>query len=62
MSEKTVLLLSVVFGIVTVLLVRSRDVKKWEATIIALFGLYIGQRPVVFTVNGLLTWLLSGFN
>ncbi|MEU7135241.1 hypothetical protein [Streptomyces sp. NPDC046261] len=61
-GEGSSLSLVVVFGIITVLLIRSRDVKKWEAAVIALFGLYLGQTPVVFTVHGCVTWFLSGFN
>ncbi len=62
MSEAAALPLVVVFGIITVLLVRSRDVKAWEAILIALFGVYLGQTPAIFTINGLLTWLISAFS
>ncbi|MFF5001535.1 hypothetical protein ACFY3G_01795 [Streptomyces phaeochromogenes] len=54
--------LVVVFGIITFLLVRSRDVRAWEALCIALFGLYLGQTPVSLTINGFVTWVLSGFS
>ena len=27
-----------------------------------LFGLYLGQTPVVHTVHGLVTWIISGFS
>ncbi|MFJ2232533.1 hypothetical protein [Streptomyces sp. NPDC087859] len=54
--------LVLLFGIITVLLVRSRDVRAWEAICIALFGMYLGQTPVSLTVNGFMTWLLSGFS
>ncbi|MGW3646657.1 hypothetical protein [Streptomyces sp. NPDC000878] len=54
--------LVVVFGIITFLLVRSRDVRAWEAICIALFGLYLGQTPVSLTINGFVTWILSGFS
>ncbi|MGK5628603.1 hypothetical protein [Streptomyces sp. URMC 123] len=60
-NEGSVLLLALVFGAITVLLVRSRDVRWWEAVLITVFGIYIGQTPVIFTVNGLLNWFLSGF-
>ena len=50
-----------IFGIITVLLVRSRDVRAWEAVCVGLFGVYLGQTPVIFTVDGLVTWFLSGF-
>lgn len=61
MNERVAVPLALIFGIIAVLLVRSRDVKAWEAVMIALFGLYIGQTPFVFTINGLVTWVLSGF-
>ncbi|WP_328673402.1 hypothetical protein OG905_18765 [Streptomyces sp. NBC_00322] len=61
MSEEASIPFALVFGIITVLLVRSRDVKAWEAVMIGLFGLYLGQTPVIFTVDGLVTWFLSGF-
>ncbi|MFF4233095.1 hypothetical protein [Streptomyces sp. NPDC001820] len=61
MTEEAAIPFAVVFGIITVLLVRSRDVKAWEAVMVGLFGLYLGQTPVIFTVDGLVTWISSGF-
>ncbi|MET4924425.1 hypothetical protein P3L51_19045 [Streptomyces sp. PSRA5] len=61
MSESTALPLMLVFGLVTVLLVRSREVRWWEAVLIALFGMYLGQTPVIFTADGLVNWFLSAF-
>ncbi|MGI5339721.1 hypothetical protein ACQEVS_21180 [Streptomyces sp. CA-181903] len=61
MSENTAIPLVVVFGLITVLLIRSRDVRWWEAVVIALFGVYLGQTPVLFTINSFVTWFLSGF-
>ncbi|MEU4497644.1 hypothetical protein AB0F96_30475 [Streptomyces sp. NPDC023998] len=61
MSEEAAIPFALVFGIIAVLLVRSRDVKAWEAVMIGLFGLYLGQTPVIFTVDGLVTWIFSGF-
>ncbi|MER6613595.1 hypothetical protein ACWGJT_35755 [Streptomyces xantholiticus] len=61
MTEEAAVPFALVFGIITVLLVRSRDVKTWEAVMIGLFGLYLGQTPVIFTVDGIVTWFLSGF-
>ncbi|QSY48119.1 MULTISPECIES: hypothetical protein [Streptomyces] len=62
MSEGAVIPVVVLLGVITVLLVRSRDVSWWEAVIIGLFGVYVAQTPAVFTINGLVTWFLSGFN
>ncbi|MGW1881283.1 hypothetical protein [Streptomyces sp. NPDC001970] len=62
MGEASALPLVVVFGIITVLLVRARDVRTWEALCIGLFGLYLGQTPVIFTIDGLVTWLFNGFS
>lgn len=61
-SEGTAFTFSVIFGIITVLLVRCRDVRAWEAVCVGLFGVYLGQTPVVFTVHGLVTWAISGFS
>ncbi|WP_445515573.1 hypothetical protein [Streptomyces sp. NEAU-174] len=61
MSEQTALPLALLFGLATVLLVRSRAVRWWEAVLIGLFGMYLGQTPVIFTADGLVNWLLSGF-
>lgn len=61
MSEQAAIPFALVFGIIAVLLVRSRDVKAWEAVMIGLFGLYLGQTPVIFTVDSLVTWIFSGF-
>ncbi|WP_424889751.1 hypothetical protein [Streptomyces sp. XH2] len=60
-SEGSALFLALIFGAITVLLVRSRDVRWWQAVLIAVFGIYIGQTPVILTINGLLNWFLSGF-
>ncbi|MFF3245770.1 hypothetical protein ACFYWY_18980 [Streptomyces sp. NPDC002870] len=61
MAEEAAIPFALVFGIIAVLLVRSRDVKAWEAVMIGLFGLYLGQTPVIFTVDALVTWVFSGF-
>ncbi|MFE3217662.1 hypothetical protein [Streptomyces antimycoticus] len=61
MSEAAALPLALLFGLATVLLVRSREVRWWEALLIGLFGMYLGQTPVIFTADGLVNWLLSGF-
>lgn len=62
MREQQAIPLVLVFGLATVLLIRSRQVRWWEAVLIALFGVYVGQTPVIFTVNSLLGWLVSGFH
>ncbi|GHD68766.1 hypothetical protein GCM10010317_073600 [Streptomyces mirabilis] len=61
-SSGTAVSLVVLLGIITILLVRSRNVRAWEAICIALFGMYLGQTPVSLTINGFLTWVLSGFS
>ncbi|MEU6573994.1 hypothetical protein [Streptomyces sp. NPDC046805] len=61
MSTGAAVSLVVVFGIITFLLVRSRDVRAWEAACIAVFGMYLGQTPVSLTINGFVTWVLTGF-
>ncbi|MFE5036463.1 hypothetical protein [Streptomyces sp. NPDC056683] len=61
-SEGTAYGFAVIFGIITVLLVRSRDVRPWEAVCVGLFGLYVGQTPVGLTVHELVTWFISGFS
>ena len=61
-SEGTAYGFAVIFGIITVLLVRSRDVRPWEAVCVGLFGLYLGQTPVGLTVHELVTWVISGIS
>ncbi|MFJ8346014.1 hypothetical protein ACIQ9J_06510 [Streptomyces sp. NPDC094153] len=61
-GEGTAFTFTVIFGIITVLLVRSRDVRAWEAACVGLFGLYLGQTPVFFIIHGLVTWLINGFS
>ncbi|QEU94643.1 hypothetical protein CP970_30475 [Streptomyces kanamyceticus] len=61
-SETTAFTFAVIFGIITALLVRSRDVRAWQAVCVGLFGVYLGQTPVVFTVHGIVTWLINGFS
>ncbi|WP_406371779.1 hypothetical protein OG788_17130 [Streptomyces sp. NBC_00647] len=60
-SAGTAVSLVLLFGVITFLLVRSRDVRIWEAVCIALFGMYLGQTPVSLTINGFMTWILTGF-
>ncbi|MFE3143139.1 hypothetical protein [Streptomyces scopuliridis] len=59
MSEVTALPLMVFFGAMSFLLVRSRDVKWWQATLIFLFGIYAALTPVVWTVTGIVQWLID---
>ncbi|MGP3922293.1 hypothetical protein [Streptomyces sp. 8N616] len=61
MSASAAMPLVVVFGIITVLLVRSRDVKAWEAVLIGLFGFYTALTPIGWAVVGVVNWVLSGF-
>lgn len=61
-NEGAAFTFAVIFGIITVLLVRSRDVRAWEAVCVGLFGFYLGQTPVFFTIHGLVTWLINGFS
>lgn len=53
--------LVVVLGIITILLVRGRDVRAWEAVLIALFGFYTAMTPIGWAVVGVVNWLLGGF-
>lgn len=53
--------LVVLFGIVATLLVRSHDVKTWQATVIGLFGFYLASTPAADTVSTVVDWLLGGF-
>jgi intracellular septation protein A len=53
--------LVVVFGLVTVLLVRDRDVRIWEAVVIALFGYYLAASPLSDSIASTVQWALRGF-
>jgi len=59
MTEASALPLVVFFGVVTVLLVRSREVNWWVASLIFLFGLYVGQTPALFMISGFVDWVLE---
>ncbi|TFI25537.1 hypothetical protein [Streptomyces sp. 4R-3d] len=59
MSEAAALPLVAVFGIITVLLVRSREVNWWIAALIFLFGFYTSQTPAVFMVGELVNWTIT---
>ncbi|MFI9721679.1 hypothetical protein ACIHFE_18810 [Streptomyces sp. NPDC052396] len=61
-KESSALPLVLVFAAMTALLVRSREVRWWEALLITIFGVYLGQTPVLFTVNSFVNWFLSGFS
>ncbi|WP_328463998.1 hypothetical protein [Streptomyces sp. NBC_00448] len=39
-----------VLGIVTVLIVRSREVPWWQAALVFLFGFYVALSPAVYPV------------
>jgi hypothetical protein len=52
--------LVVVFGIVSVLLVRGRDVRAWEAVVLVLFGYYLATSPVSGSVSATVDWALRG--
>ncbi|MDJ0341389.1 hypothetical protein QMK19_15140 [Streptomyces sp. H10-C2] len=53
--------LVLIFGIITVLLVRSRDMRPWEASMAALFGFYLALTPMGWAVIATVNWLLGGF-
>ncbi|MGW1494704.1 hypothetical protein [Streptomyces sp. NPDC002402] len=59
MTEQAALPLAFVFGLATVLLVRSREVVWWMATLIFLFGFYVSQTAAFFMIYGFVNWLLS---
>ncbi|MEU4999723.1 hypothetical protein [Streptomyces sp. NPDC021622] len=61
MTEEQALPMVLFFGLVTVLLVRSREVPWWVAVLIGLFGLYLGQTPAVFMISELVNWVFSRF-
>ncbi len=50
-----------VFGIVTFLIVRSREVNWWIALPIFLFGFYVAQTPAVFMIGEFMNWALARF-
>ncbi|MDF9815207.1 MULTISPECIES: hypothetical protein [unclassified Streptomyces] len=62
MSEQAALPLVVVLGIITVLMVRSREVSWWQATLIGLFGFYLALTPAVFMISELVTWIIARFS
>lgn len=61
MNEAAALPLMLVFGLGSIILVRSREVVWWQAGLIFLFGVYAALTPLVFTVTGLVEWLLERF-
>jgi hypothetical protein len=50
-----------VFGAVSVLLVRGRDVRAWEAAVLVLFGYYLATSPVSDSISATVGWTLGGF-
>jgi hypothetical protein len=55
-NESTITGLAFVLGIVTVLLVRSREVSLWIATVVGLFGFLIALTPFGYVIY----WILGG--
>ncbi|CAG6398583.1 hypothetical protein NMG29_06330 [Streptomyces cocklensis] len=53
--------LVVIFGLVSALLVRGRDVRIWEAVVLVLFGYYLAASPVSGNISATVDWALRGF-
>ncbi|GAB2599449.1 hypothetical protein GCM10027168_35590 [Streptomyces capparidis] len=49
-----------VLGLVTVMLVRSRDVRAWQAIVIGLFGFNVAMSPIGWAVLKTVEWMASG--
>ncbi|MGW3663960.1 hypothetical protein [Streptomyces sp. NPDC005141] len=50
------------FGVITVLLVRSREVPWWVAVLIGLFGFYLAQTPAYFMISEFVAWVFARFS
>lgn len=50
-----------VFGLVTVLLVRGRELPLWQAVVVGLFGYYLAESSVSGSISATVDWLLRGF-
>ncbi|MFD3836582.1 hypothetical protein ACFWWC_10025 [Streptomyces sp. NPDC058642] len=61
MNEGEAFAYVVFFGVITVLLVRSREVPWWVAVLIGLFGFYLGQTPAFFMISELVVWIFDRF-
>ncbi|MEU3880090.1 hypothetical protein ACFV6M_23935 [Streptomyces californicus] len=61
MSEMAALPFVIVLGIITFMLVRSREVRWWIAAAPFLFGFYIAQTPAVFMIGEFMNWILARF-
>ncbi|WP_405948334.1 hypothetical protein OG588_18965 [Streptomyces prunicolor] len=61
MSDGAALSYVLFFGVITVLLVRSREVPWWVAVLIGLFGFYLGQTPAFFMISELVSWVFDRF-
>ena len=59
MSYAEVLPLFFAFGIATVILLKSREVRWWAALFIFLFGVYTALTPAVFMVTNLVQWIFG---
>jgi hypothetical protein len=51
--------LVVVLAIVTVLIVRSREVPWWQAALVFLFGFYVALTPAVYIVLSITQFLVG---
>jgi len=61
MSDSSVLPLVFVFGIISFMLVRGREVNPWAALFLYLFGVYSAMTPAIFIIVGLVQWFLGLF-
>lgn len=61
MTDSSVLPLVFVFGIISFMLLKSREVNPWAALFLYLFGVYSAMTPMVFIVVGLVQWFLNLF-
>jgi len=47
-------------GLIALMLVRSREVRIWQAVTFALFGFYLSWTPLETPIMSAVLWLVSG--
>ncbi|WP_280725496.1 hypothetical protein [Kitasatospora sp. MAA4] len=52
--------LAAILAVVVFLMVRSRELRAWQAVVVGLFGFYLAQTHLADPIAATVTWLVNG--
>jgi intracellular septation protein A len=50
-----------VFGVLTLMLHRSREIRAFHLLVIGLFGFFLAETGVAGLIRSVISWLIAGF-